>query len=175
MQFHTFTLPPTFSIKQVKVYLPSLKAITYRPFLFPQRTVYNILMHLNMFRCAHSKNTSNLCNPYLHNDINVKWPLTTDPMQNTKELNGARDELTKGFLQLTSLHSFNEPSRVQLSQTSKLWLANTNSILLFICNSEIEHKSLYNRYPIITSLNFNNLREELPQSDNITSYCYKNA
>lgn len=58
--------------------------------------------------------------PYLHTDINVKWPLATDPMQNSKELNGARDELTKGFLQLTSLHSFNEPSRVQLSQTSKL-------------------------------------------------------
>jgi hypothetical protein len=46
----------------------------------------------------------------------------------------AEGESTKGFLQLTSRHSSKEPSNIQLSQTSKLWLAKTNSVLLLICN-----------------------------------------
>jgi len=41
---------------------------------------------------------------------------------------------TEGFLQLISLQpSIKEPSSIQLSQTSKEWLANTNSIFLLIC------------------------------------------
>ena len=41
---------------------------------------------------------------------------------------------TEGFLQLISLQpSSKEPSSIQLSQTSKEWLANTNSVFLLIC------------------------------------------
>jgi hypothetical protein len=45
-----------------------------------------------------------------------------------------RKVCTEGFLQLISLlPSSKEPSSIQLSQTSKEWLANTNSIFLLIC------------------------------------------
>lgn len=49
-----------------------------------------------------------------------------------------KEKNTRGFLQLISLHSSSGPSIAQLSQASKLWLANTNSILLLICNVKIE-------------------------------------
>ena len=47
---------------------------------------------------------------------------------------GIRKVRTDGFLLLISLQpSSNDPSSVQLSQTSKEWLANTNSVFLLIC------------------------------------------